>query len=112
MKELNVIHVCTKDSLRAGLEDFPVTKCDVCEHTSVYADWVGSVCDTCGADTAWDNLPDYMRSIREQSGLTRKEIAEKLGYQSSTVKNYEFTRVTETYWVKFKAFIADFYREK
>ena len=111
MKELNVVHASTTDSFRAGLEDFPVTECDVCGHKSVHADWVGSVCDTCGADTAWDNLPDYIREIRKKTGLTRKQIAEKLGYKHSTVKNYEFTKVTGIYWVKFKCFINDFYKQ-
>jgi len=112
MPELKTIHICTKESLRAGLEDFPVTECNVCGHKTVYADWVGSLCDMCGSDMSWDYLSDNMRSIRIQTGLTRTQIAEKLGYTRATVKNYEFTKVTDAYWVKFKAFIRDFYKNK
>jgi len=104
------MHVCTTQSLRAGLEHIAPTECRICEHKTVYTSCVGVECDTCGADFSHDNLPDLMRQIRQQTGLSRQEIAKELGYKPSTVKKYEWTRTSDVYWVKFRAFILQFYK--
>ena len=71
--------------------------------------WVGAECDTCGADMADENTPDFMKNIRIKTGLTRRQIGKKLGYQYSTVKRYEYVEVSQVYWDRFIAFIREFY---
>ena len=104
------MHICTKKSFRAGIDIEP-SFCPVCQHKTMFVSWVGMDCDTCGADVSNENLPDYMREIRQKTGLTRRQIGEKLGYKYSTVKKYEWCRTSSVYWKKFKIFIEDFYKE-
>lgn len=77
----------------------------------MFAGWVSSECDTCGADTGCECLPDYMRTIRERTGLTRRQVAQAIGYKPSTVKNYEWTKTSKIYWEKFRLFIKEFYSD-
>ena len=103
------MHICTKKSFRAGIDTAPLV-CRVCQHKTLFTSWTGMQCDTCGADSEYEYLPDYMRTIRENTGLTRRQISDKLGYKYSTVKKYEWCRTSSIYWKKFKIFIEDFYR--
>jgi hypothetical protein len=105
------MHICTTNSLRAGI-DIPPMDCPVCGHKTMFASWASNECDTCGADTGCENLPDYMRTIRNKTGLTRRQIANELGYKYSTVKKYEWCRTSSVYWVKFQVFIKEFYKDK
>jgi hypothetical protein len=105
------MHICTAKSLRAGI-DMPPIQCPVCKKNTMFHGWLNSNCDTCGADTGHENLPDYMHTIRKKTGLTRKQIGVELGYKYSTVKKYEFIRTSSVYWNKFKIFIEYFYKNK
>ena len=72
-----LIHVTTVNSLRAGIVDDGPCECMVCGNETLYMDWCGARCDTCGADTAWEgDYAGFVRSIRKFCGLTRKEVAE------------------------------------
>jgi transcriptional regulator with XRE-family HTH domain len=50
-----------------------------------------------------------MMAIRENMGLSRKELSGLIGYRPSTIKNYEFCNPSRAYWLKFKSFVKDFY---
>lgn len=102
-------HISTTKIFRLGI---PPNVCPICEHKTLYNGWNGSDCDTCGADTSHDYLPDYIRHIREATKLSRKEIAEKFGVKPSTIKSYEWKQPSKKYYVWFKKFIKQFYKEK
>lgn len=108
MTAVNTVHICTTQSLRAGI-DLPPLECDVCEQMTCYIDWCGTSCDTCGAMDAGETyLSDYIREIRIRTGLSRKEIAVKAGLKPSTIKKYEWVHPSEKYHIWFKAFIKKF----
>lgn len=107
--ELAISHICTTDSLRAGIEQ-EAAECFVCGRKTMFMDWCGCRCDTCGADTAWDNdLAGFIRSIRKITGLSRTEIAEKANLKPSTIKRYEWCWPSKKYYEWFKTFIKSFY---
>lgn len=105
-------HISTAKTFRAGI-DLPPFECFICGKETMFHDWVGCRCDTCGADTAWESdLAGFVRTIREKTKLSRKEIAKKAGIKPSTIKNYEWCIPSKKYFEWFKVFIKDFYREK
>ena len=102
------MHICTINSFRAGIDEPPI-KCFVCGHKTMFMDWVGFVCDTCGADTAREGQGGFMRAIREKTGMTRKQFAERIGYKQSTIKSYEWNHPSKKYYDNFNEFIRGFY---
>lgn len=103
------IHISTTKTFRTS--DTPYI-CPVCTHKTMYSGWNGSDCDTCGADTSHEYRSDFIRSIRERTGLSRKEIGEKSGLKSSTIKSYEWKMPSKKYYEWFKEFIKQFYKGK
>ena len=108
---MTITHICTTNSLRAGINQ-PPFNCCVCDKQTMFVDWVGSKCDTCGADTAWEeNLAGFVRSIRQRTKLTRKEIAQAAGLKPSTIKSYEWKHPSRKYYDWFRGFIKEFYEK-
>ena len=104
---MTLIHICTTQSLRAGIDQTPML-CPWCNHKTMFASWVSLECDTCGADSE-SYASDCARRMRIKTGLTRKQIAEKAGLQPSTIKKYEWCNPSERYWNWFKVFVREFY---
>ena len=105
------IHVCTTNSLRAGI-DAPAMTCFLCGKKTMFLDWCGMKCDTCKADTAWDgDLAGQVRSVRRHTGLSRKDIALESGLKQSTIKSYEWKLPSKKYYKWFKGFVARFYEQ-
>ena len=103
------MHICTTESLRAGIDE-PPRECFICGKETLFMDWCGLNCDTCGADTAWENdLAGFVRSIRTHSGLTRREIAVKAGLKPGTIKAYEWKWPSRKYRDWLAGFIREFY---
>ena len=76
----------------------------------MFIDYVGAKCDTCGADTAWDNdLAGLVRSIRECAGLSRKDVSKIIGIKPSTIKYYEWHHPSRRYFNAFKSLIKNKY---
>ena len=112
MKETLNIHICTTDSLRAGIDSESMT-CFMCGHKTAHLDWVGIMCDTCGADTSWDfDTAGLIRSVRKRTRLSRKEIASLAGLKRETIKSYEWNGPSQKYYEWFKKFIKGYYDEK
>jgi hypothetical protein len=106
------IHICTTESLRAGIES-EAFECFMCGKNTMFMDWVGAKCDTCQADTSWeDNAAGLVRSVRKSTGLTRNDIAEKSGLKSSTIKSYEWKSPSNRYYQWFRRFIQEFYSKR
>jgi hypothetical protein len=84
--------------------------CGFCNHRTLYFSWVGAECDTCGADYGNESLPGLVLSIRQKTGLSRRQIADQLGYKYSTIKKYEFVKCSFAYRDKLKIFITERYR--
>ncbi len=102
-------HICTTGSLRAGCEDIPAMICPVCNNKTMFADWVSSRCDTCGADTEGGIAYSY-RIARYKTGLNRKQFAEKMGLKPSTISSYDFCP-SASYLKKAQSFIRDHFAQ-
>lgn len=100
-------HICRTMTFRAGI-DLPPMACPYCAHITLYPTWVTLYCTTCGFDSEHYTV-DNIRIVRQNMGLTRKQIAKALGYKPSTVKHYEFVETSRVYWHKFKAYVAQHY---
>ena len=106
-----MLHICTTESLRAGIDE-PAIECNVCGRKTMFLDYCGFRCDTCGADTAWDgDLAGFVRTIRRKTKLTRKQISDKAGLKPATVKNYEWIHPSKKYFNWFKGFIKNHYAQ-
>lgn len=90
----------------------PPTVCPICDHKTMFSGWTGSNCDTCGVNLSEGIYQSgIVRTVREYTKLSRKEIAEKAGLKPSTIKSYEWKRPSKKYFVWFKEFIKQFYEE-
>jgi len=99
------LHITTNESLRAGCEEFPPSTCPVCGRETLFVDWVGESCDTCGAmfyDNGWGRC---LMVVRERLGLTRKQLGTLIGYSGKTIKKYEWTHPSKRYSEVFKVFV-------
>lgn len=104
------LHVCTTESLRAGIDE-PAMECMVCGHKTMYLDWVGCKCDTCQADTTWEgDRAGFVRTIRQHTKMTRKAIALMAGLKVGTIKSYEWKQPSKKYYGWLCVFIKDFYK--
>ena len=95
-----MIHICTTDSF---FVDAPIieTKCLVCgEICNAEIGWIGERCSACGSvySPFDDYASDIVRKRREKLGLTRRQIADKLGYKRTTIKNYEWVKPSKKYY--------------
>ncbi len=107
---LSVTHIATSESFR--FDDMPPTDCVFCNHQTAYFGWCGVDCSTCGASYDCDDFIGWsMQVIRQKLKLSRKELAEILGYAPSTVKKAEFVRVSKPYLKKFKEFVRLSYEQ-
>ena len=108
---MEITHICTTDSLRAGIPQH-AHDCFMCGRETMFDDWVGAKCDTCGADTSWEG--DYaglVRSVRTRTMLSRKQFSKLIGLKPSTIKKYEFVYPSKKYYQKFRKVIAEFYNK-
>lgn len=108
------VHICTIQSLAAGVPQQKGLKCPFCHHKGgVIMCWTGLYCGTCGFDGSWGgDLAGQVRSIREHTGLTRKEIAQRASLQPSTIKKYEWCWPSRHYYHWFINFIRHHYHEE
>lgn len=102
------ISITSRNSLRAGI-DSPPMACGICKKETMFLDYVSSMCDTCGADTAWlyEGRAGFIRSIRIHLKLTRKELADTYGCKVSTIKKYEYINPSNKYCEWFYGFVED-----
>jgi len=107
---MEILHICTTDSFRAGCEDIPPSKCPICEHETLYLSWVDCRCDTCGAITMDATLGACLMAVREKLRLTRKQLGEVLGYSGKTIKKYEWTTPSKKYREKLEIFVRENYK--
>lgn len=104
------IHVCTTNSLRAGIDQAP-SKCHFCGQKTLFFDWVGALCDTCGADI---DLPAHtnIRRAREKKGISRKQWAKLTGYAYLTISNYDLNGFSRPYIDKSIKILRKIYSEQ
>ncbi len=99
-------HVCTTESLRAGI-DSPPMECPYCGKKTLLILWPSLNCTTCGYDSEYRNP---IKTMREITGLSRKDIALRTGLKASTIKKYEWCETSEKYLKWFKCFIREWYK--
>ena len=91
-----ILHICTTDSLAAGLEDIPPFECILCGQPTMIATWCGPYCRTCGAQV--DGGVGYSIGIaRRKMGLTRKQWADMMGVKPKTVSVYDHSQPSKRY---------------
>jgi len=56
-------------------------------------------------------MAGFVRGIRRQTGLSRKEVAERAGLKASTIKSYEWKGPSKKYYEWFKGFVKYFYEQ-
>lgn len=89
----------------------PPIICKWCDQKTLYLGRPHASCDTCYAELDQHTVTNIL-IVRMNTGMSRKQIAEKLGYSKNTVKNYEFNKPSEIYIEKFISFITEFYKLK
>jgi len=107
------VFLCNEKCLRAGMEDIPPATCHVCEQESMYTDWCGAMCHTCGADIE-STRQESIRSTRERAGLTVQDIALKIGVDCKEVEHLEGGSskfVPDEYWMAFSKVIKQYYED-
>lgn len=107
------VFVCDANDLRAGLDDIPPCKCHVCGQNTMYTDYCGAMCHTCGADIE-STRHSSITLIRKRASLTIQEIASKTGFQTDQIndfENCEHGTVPDIYWHSFCSAISQHYVE-
>jgi hypothetical protein len=105
-----MIHICTFDSLAAGLEDLDfVDECRICLKTAKQqTSWVALRCIACGHQYSFDEgTRGIVTSQRRMLKLTRRQLGEKIGYKPSTIKKYEWTWPTKAYREKLNDLVRE-----
>lgn len=105
-----MIHVCTFDSLAAGLEDLDfVDECPICLETATQqTSWVSFRCTACKRSYSYDGgFRLIVSSQRVMLKLTRRQLGEKIGYAPSTIKKYEWTWPTKAYRERLNALVRE-----
>jgi len=101
-----VIHIATSDSYMAGAIPMRFT-CPVClSETDGELGWIDARCGDCGALSSTDSPNRTVRLRRERLGLTRDEMAGKLGIKRSTVTRYEARWPSRRYWDATREMVA------
>lgn len=101
-------HIHTSKTNLAGAVKLPKGICFICTYkTTQYAGYTAVVCDKCGAgfDPFEATLPDVVRLQRETLKMSRKQVAEALGYSVKSVRYYENRRCSTPYYNKIKKLI-------
>ena len=101
-------HICTTDSLSAGV-DIPPSECPFCKKETLIATWVDSACSTCGFDTGRYAGENAM-VVRQNMGFSRSHFADRIGYSKHTIKTYEWGDPSEIYMDAFRKFVHGFYK--
>lgn len=91
------VHISTTSSFRTGIfADLPPSQCSICGHNSMYMDFCGALCDTCGCDIEapinWS-----IKRARKRIRVTRKQFAKMTGYAYLTVAKYENSGGSDTF---------------
>ncbi len=107
---MSELHICTNESLRAGMEDFPPSECNLCEHETMFVDWCGMMCHTCGADVEM-GFQSSIVVARNRLYISRRQFAELTGYKYSTIKKYDFCGGSKPYYDKAKEVIKKLYSD-
>ncbi len=94
-------HVCTTESLYAGAIEGS-GDCMICGRANVILKYgyVGTLCTFCGQDWSVDFPSGTVRRRRESLGLTRREMAERMGLAVATIKHYENIWPSRPYFEK------------
>jgi len=109
---LRVIHVATTKSYRAGADPTPL-ECAYCGHKTAFVSYVSLECDTCGADSAWENdIAGQLKAIRVKSGISRRDLAQVAGLKTATIRTYECVWPSKAYYNWFLTFIRQHYKGK
>ena len=84
------ISICTTENLYAGAIEVR-GDCMICGRKNVPLKfgYVGVLCTVCGYDWESEFPSGTVRQRREYLGLTRAEMAEKIGLAKATIKHYE-----------------------
>ena len=103
------IHICTTESLQAGV-DIPPSVCPFCKQRTLYAGWVSQDCRTCGASFCGELNYTVMR-VRDGMKMSRKELAGHAGLKPSTIKRYEWVWPSRRYFNWLLGFAAAHYSQ-
>jgi len=103
-----MLHICTTDSLAAGLEDIPPSECLLCGRVTMIATWCGPICKTCGAEPEAGASRSIARA-RRKTHLTRKEWAQVMGVKPKTVSVYDHDRPSKAYIERATQVIKQFF---
>lgn len=93
------IHICTTDSLMAGAIECPPSECPICLQITIQdLGYIGSRCRNCGRIWCSEmSRGSLTEKRREYLGLTRREVAARLGLKTATIRTYETSRCSESY---------------
>lgn len=96
---MSLVHICTSESLSAGMESIPAQDCSLCGHKTLNFDYCGATCWTCGLDIG---VPAHrnIKRARENLFITRRQFAALTNYAYSTVKKYDFCGGSQPYLEK------------
>ena len=84
------LSICGTEALYAGSVEGS-GNCMICgrENVVLKYGYVGTLCTCCGKDWSVDFPSGTVRRRREYLGLTRREMAERVGLAPATIKHYE-----------------------
>ena len=102
------IHICTDESLRAGIDEPPM-ECSFCGHQTLYIGWVDMTCTTCGAQSCDGDIRYTIQAVRHRMRFSRRELATEAGLSPKTLKNYEWCWPSKRYWEWLKGYTRRFY---
>lgn len=96
-------HICTNESYLAGGIDVGESECQICCRTGKQtATFVGCYCHVCKKINSAEWAGQIARERRLILGLTKKQIAEKLGISKHTVHGYEWKKCPIEYLDRLK----------
>ena len=104
------IHICTHDSLAAGIEQPEKMPCPICTEKMLVT-WVDIVCRNCGFNSEFDTS-HAVRALRSRAKIKRSVFAQEMGVKPKTVSVYEHAPMPKKYWEKAKQYFIDYYQKQ
>ena len=95
------MNILTKVALMADATKF-IGFCPVCcKHKQpITVGWRECYCNGCGNYFSPETLNETVKKRRELLGLSRQEMAIKMGLTEATISNYENDWPSKKYWVE------------
>ena len=101
-------HIYTNQTVLASAIKLPKGTCLICTYKTVqFVGYTDAICDKCGGsfDPFEDTIPDIIRKQRELLKMSRKQVADVLGFSVKSVRYYENHRCSRPYYEKIKQLI-------